>query len=62
MVLKIQKVLEQILVVLIQFVKDKKLEHQYQYVSFSYSFLRVPHLCKNYGIFSYYLLLANRMI
>lgn len=30
--LKIEKVLEQILAVLIQFVKDKKLEHQHQYV------------------------------
>jgi hypothetical protein len=52
--LKIEKVLEQILAVLIQFVKDKKLEHQYQYVSllmFHRSFLCFNLFVEKWNIF-----------
>jgi hypothetical protein len=53
MVLKIPKVLEQILAVLIQFVKDKKLEHQHQFVSILIFCSLVELLQSKHVTFSY---------
>lgn len=51
MSLKIEKVLEQILAVLIQFVKDKKLEHQHQYVRLLTVLSVIKLLCRKNGFF-----------